>query len=299
MKRNLYMRYLLWGLLVALVLYGIYELVYTGKQDRALKQENEYLQEHYDNLLERNLLVDDVIKGLQGRDNQIYHNIFNVDPPSEEGLLGSGDEEELEKYFEADEEQLIASSHEALEELARTASQIERQIKSINDCLEDKDFNKENFPSVIPLENLTIARTGATTGKKINPFFKTFASHTGIDLMAPYGTDVIATGGGVVVEVLKQNKGLGNMVIIDHGDGLRTTYAHLSDIYVAINQKVKRGKVIGRVGNSGTSFSTSLHYEVRKGGRALDPVNYFFANLSPSAYSDMLLLANTTGQSLD
>ena len=299
MKRNFYMRYLLWGLLVALVLYGIYELVYTGKQDRALKQENEYLQEHYDNLLERNLLVDDVIKGLQERDNQIYHNIFNVDPPSEEGLLGGGDEEALEKYFEADEEQLIASSHEALEELARTASQIERQIKSINDCLEDKDFNKENFPSVIPLENLTIARTGATTGKKINPFFKTFASHTGIDLMAPYGTDVIATGGGVVVEVLKQNKGLGNMVIIDHGDGLRTTYAHLSDIYVAINQRVKRGKVIGRVGNSGTSFSTSLHYEVRKGGRALDPVNYFFANLSPSAYSDMLLLANTTGQSLD
>ncbi|MBQ7253760.1 MAG: M23 family metallopeptidase [Bacteroidales bacterium] len=299
MRRNMYLRYLLWGLLVALGLYGIYELVYTGKQDRALKQENEYLQEHYDNLLERSFLVDDVLKGLQARDNQIYHNIFNVDPPSQEGLFASGDEIELEKFFAADEEHLVKSSHEALEGLVRTASQVERQIRAINDCLEDKDFNKENFPSVIPLENLTIARTGATTGKKINPFFKTFASHAGIDLMAPYGTDVIATGGGVVVEVLKQNKGLGNMVIIDHGDGLRTTYAHLSDIYVAINQRVKRGKVIGRVGNSGTSFSTSLHYEVRKGGRALDPVNYFFANLSPSAYSDMLLLANTTGQSLD
>ena len=293
------MRYLIWGLLVALVLYGIYELVYTGNQDRALRQENEYLQEHYDNLLERSYLVDDVIKGLQARDNQIYHNIFNVDPPSEEGLFATGDEEELEKYFAAGEEQLIESSHEALEDLAHTASQVERQIKAINDCLGDKTFNKENFPSVIPLENLTIARTGATTGKKINPFFKTFASHSGIDLMAPYGTDVIATGGGVVVEVLKQNKGLGNMVIIDHGEGFQTTYAHLSDIYVAINQRVKRGKVIGRVGNSGTSFSTSLHYEVRKSGRAVDPVNYFFANLSPSAYSDMLLLANTTGQSLD
>lgn len=293
------MRYLLWGLLVALVLYGVYELVYTGNQDRALRQENEYLQEHYDNLLERSYLVDDVIKGLQARDNQIYHNIFNVDPPSEEGLFATGDEEELEKYFAAGEEQLIESSHEALEDLAHTASQVERQIKAINDCLGDKNFNKENFPSVIPLENLTIARTGATTGKKINPFFKTFASHSGIDLMAPYGTDVIATGGGVVVEVLKQNKGLGNMVIIDHGEGFQTTYAHLSDIYVAINQRVKRGKVIGRVGNSGTSFSTSLHYEVRKSGRAVDPVNYFFANLSPLAYSDMLLLANTTGQSLD
>ncbi len=299
MKLNQYMRYLLWGLLVALVLYGIYELVYTGREDRVLKDENEYLQEHYDNLLERNLLVEDVIKGLQARDNQIYHNIFNVDPPTAEGLTGGGDEEELEQYFEADEEQLIESSRQTLADLVRTASQVERQIKAINDCLADKDFNKENFPSVIPLDNLTIARTGATTGKKINPFFKTFAGHTGIDLMAPYGTDVAATGGGVVVEVLRQNKGLGNMVIIDHGNGLRTTYAHLSDIYVAINQKVKRGKVIGKVGNSGASFSTSLHYEVRKGGRALDPVNYFFANLSPSAYSDMLLLANTTGQSLD
>lgn len=299
MKGNLYIRYLLLGLLIALGLYGIYELVYIGKQDRALQQENKYLQEHYDNLLARSYLVDDVLKGLQARDNQIYHNIFNVDPPSEEGLIGSGDERELEKYFAADEEQLVKSSHEALEDLARTAGQVDRQIKAINDCLSDKNFNKENFPSVIPLENLTIARTGATTGKKINPFFKTFASHTGIDLMAPYGTDVTATAGGVVVEVLKQNKGLGNMVIIDHGDGFQTTYAHLSDIYVAINQKVKRGKVIGRVGNSGTSFSTSLHYEVRKSGRAVDPVNYFFANLSPSAYSDMLLLANTTGQSLD
>ena len=299
MRLNLYLRYLLSGLLVALLLYVIYELVYTDRQDRALIEENEYLQGHYDNLLERNLLVDDVIKGLQARDNQIYHNIFNVDPPSAEGFLGGGDEEKLEKYFAADEKHLIESSHEALEELARTAGQVERQIRAINDCLDDKKFKKENFPSVIPLEMLTIARTGATTGKKINPFFKTFASHTGIDLMAPYGTDVIATGGGVVVEVLRQSKGLGNLVTIDHGDGLCTTYAHLSEIFVAINQKVSRGKVIGKVGNSGTSFSTSLHYEVRKDGRAVDPVNYFFAYLSPSAYSDMLILANTTGQSLD
>ena len=99
MRLNQYMRYLLWGLLVALVLYGIYGLVYIGREDRALKDENEYLQEHYDNLLERNLLVDDVIKGLQARDNQIYHNIFNVDPPTAEGLTGGGDEEELEQYL--------------------------------------------------------------------------------------------------------------------------------------------------------------------------------------------------------
>ena len=89
------------------------------------------------------------------------------------------------------------------------------------------------------------------------------------------------------------------MVIIDHGNGLRTVYAHLSEIYVAINQKVARGKVIGRVGNSGAAMTTALHYEVRKNGRAVDPVNYFFGSLSPALYSEMLLVANTTGQSLD
>ena len=110
---------------------------------------------------------------------------------------------------------------------------------------------------------------------------------------------VVAPADGKVVDVLRQSKGLGNLVVIDHGDGLRTVYAHLSDIYVAINQKVSRGKVIGKVGSSGASFTASLHYEVRKEGRAMDPVNYFFASLSPSAYGEMLLVANTTGQSLD
>ena len=293
------LKYLLGGICVALVLYALFELVYVGKQSRALQAENEYLQEHYDNLLSRSLLVDDVIEGLEVRDRQIYRNIFNVDPPSPEMLFFTGDEERLEAFYSASEEQLISSSSEALEELSRTASQVDRQIRAIHDRLADESFSKKNFPSILPLENFTLARTGATTGKKINPFFKTLYSHSGIDLMAPYGTEVVATGAGTVVEVLKQGKGLGNMVIIDHGGGLRTTYAHLSDIYVAINQKVARGKVIGKVGNSGASFSTSLHYEVRKSGRAVDPVNYFFASLSPSTYSDMLILANTTGQSLD
>lgn len=293
------LKYLLGGICVAIVLYAIYELAYVGKPERALQAENEYLQEHYSQLLSRSLLVDDVLDGLQVRDNQIYRNIFNVDPPSPEMLFFTGDEERLEAFYAADEKQLIASSSEALDNLSHTVKDIDRQIRAINDRLADESFSKTNFPSILPLQNFTLTRTGATTGKKINPFFKTLYNHSGIDLMAPYGTDVIATGAGTVVEVLKQGKGLGNMVIIDHGGGLRTTYAHLSDIYVAINQKVARGKVLGKVGNSGASFSTSLHYEVRKSGRAVDPVNYFFASLSPSTYSDMLILANTTGQSLD
>ena len=291
--------HLLGGLVAAAVIYALYSLAFSSREEKALLAENEYLQEHYDNLLERSLRVDDVLDGLEARDKMIYNNIFNMDPPTAEGLIETGSEEDLERYFSAGEEQLIVSSRDALADLENVSRQVDRQIRAINDQLAAPGFDPKKFPSVMPLKNFTLARTGATTGKKINPFFKTLVDHSGIDLTAPYGTEVIATASGVVVEVVKQERGLGNTVIIDHGNGLRTTYAHLSDTYVAISQRVPQGKVIGRVGNSGAAFTTSLHYEVRRSGRAVDPVNYFFGSLSPATYGDMLMIANTTGQSLD
>lgn len=291
--------YLGMGLAVAIVLYLAVSLLVTTDRERVLESENEYLREHCESLEERTLLVDDVLDGLEARDNGIYHNIFDIYPPSTEALTGGDGDSALEQLFSYTEEQLAEDSHSSLEKLEITAAQIDRQIRAINEQLAGEEFNKNNFPAVIPLINFTIAGTGATVGRKINPFFKTISVHSGIDLMAPYGTQVVATGGGRVVEVLRQGSGMGNMVIIDHGNGLRTVYAHLSDIYVAINQKVVRGKVIGKVGNSGASLTTALHYEVLKNGRPVDPVHYFFGSLSPALYGEMLLVANTTGQSLD
>ena len=292
-------RYLAGGLAVALVIYALSALVISGGRERALKAENDYLKEHYDNLISRSRLVDDVLASLQSRDKAIYNNIFDADPPSAEAILGDNSEEALEEYYAASEEQLVSDANSRLQALAASAANVDRAIRAIDGRLQDEDFKKNNFPSVIPLRNFTIAQTGATVGRKINPFYKSMAEHNGIDLMAPYGTEVLAAAEGKVVEVLHQGKGLGNMVIIDHGNGFRTVYAHLSDIYVAMNQKVSRGRVIGKVGSSGASFTASLHYEVRKEGRPVDPVNYFFASASPAAYSEMLLIANTTGQSLD
>ena len=292
-------RYLSWALLAAVVFYALFSLIHTSDKERALADENAYLKEHYDNLLERSNLVDDVLDGLESRDSKIYNSIFDIDPPSAEALYGNDPEEQLERFYADSEQQLIDDSQAVLDELCLTAAQVDRQIRAITEQMEGENFSKNNFPSVIPLRNFTIAQTGATVGRKINPFFKSLSMHGGIDLMAPYGTEVLATADGKVVEVLRQGRGLGNMVIIDHGNGLKTVYAHLSDIYVAINQKVSRGKVIGKVGNSGASFASALHYEVRKQGRSVDPVNYFFGSLSPALSSEMLLIANTTGQSLD
>ena len=293
------LKYVGLSLLVALICYVAFSLIYTSGKERALKAENRYLEEHYQSLLERSNLVDDVLEGLEARDRQIYNNIFDIDPPTAEMLYGADPEQRLEQFYSESEQQLIDESGVVLDDLYHTAAQVDRQIRAISEQLENENFNKNNFPSVIPLRNFTIAQTGATVGRKINPFFKSLATHSGIDLMAPYGTEVIATAGGTVVEVLRQGGGMGNMVIIDHGNGLRSVYAHLSDIYVAINQKVARGKVVGKVGASGAAFTTALHYEVRKSGRAVDPVNYFFGSLSPATYSEMLLIAGTAGQPLD
>ena len=293
------LRFLLGGIAAAAVLYALLALVFSSPREKALLEENDYLQEHYSSLLERSDLVDDVIDGLEARDGKIYRDIFDAAPPTADALFAADSVDMLEKYYSDSEAALIGDASSELDRLAVSASQVDRLIREINDRMEDENFKQNNFPSIVPLRNFTIAQTGATVGKKINPFYKSMGQHNGIDLMAPYGTEVIATADGKVVDVLRQGKGLGNLVVIDHGDGLRSVYAHLSDIYVAINQKVTRGKVIGKVGSSGASFTASLHYEVRKGGRAMDPVNYFFASLSPSTYGEMLLVANTTGQSLD
>ncbi len=293
------LRFLLGGVAAAALLYALFALVFSNRAERALEQENEYLQEHYANLLERSDLADDVIEGLEMRDSKIYNDIFQADPPSADALFAADSVDMPERFYAESEADLIEDSSSELARLEGSAAQVERLIRAISDQMAGENFHQNNFPSIIPLRNFTLAQTGATVGKKINPFYKSIGQHTGIDLMAPHGTEVIATADGKVVDVLRQNKGLGNLVVIDHGDGLRTVYAHLSDIYVAINQKVTRGKVIGKVGSSGASFTASLHYEVRKGGRAMDPVNYFFASLSPATYSEMLLVANTTGQSLD
>ncbi|MBO4558272.1 MAG: M23 family metallopeptidase [Bacteroidales bacterium] len=291
--------YVIGSLVAAALFYVLYALCFSNAAERALRQENIYLEEHYGKLLSRSALVDSVLNGLEARDAKIYNNILNTDPPSVDALLGQEDDSRLDQFYAAGELQLIDEGAAALDGLLTTSAQIDREIRAIYARMTDESFKKNNCPCIIPLRNFTLAATGATKGKKMNPFFKSITDHGGIDLMAPYGSEVLATADGRVVEVLRQDRGLGNMVIIDHGNGLRTVYAHLSDIYVAINQNVKQGKVIGKVGNSGASFTASLHYEVRKGGRAMDPVNYFFASLSPSAYSDMLIIANTTGQSLD
>ena len=150
-----------------------------------------------------------------------------------------------------------------------------------------------------PMRDFTFAQTGASTGDRINPFYKVPMKHNGLDIIAPTGEPVYAVADGVVKEVIKSRKGLGNVVSIDHGNGYVTRYAHLSDIETRKGRKVRRGARLGYVGVSGNSFAPHLHYEVLRDTLVLDPVNHFFASVTPEEYMNMLIMSVTTGQSMD
>ena len=150
-----------------------------------------------------------------------------------------------------------------------------------------------------PLKDFSFAQTGASVGERINPFYKVKIMHNGLDLIAPAGDPVPAAGDGVVTEVTKSRKGLGNVVTITHKGGYKTRYAHLADIEVRKGNRVRKGKVIGYVGVSGNSFAPHLHYEVYRDTSIMDPVHYMFESVTPDEYVNMLVMSASTGQSMD
>jgi len=155
------------------------------------------------------------------------------------------------------------------------------------------------MPAIQPVNNKDLKRLSSYFGFRIDPFYKVTKFHEGVDFSAPVGTEVFATGDGYVQGIQESRHEYGNHVAIDHGFGFVTFYAHLSKILVRNGQKITRGQVIGLVGNTGKSTSPHLHYEVRKNGRAINPINYFFNDLTPEEYEKILELSSRTEQTMD
>jgi murein DD-endopeptidase MepM/ murein hydrolase activator NlpD len=178
-----------------------------------------------------------------------------------------------------------------------SAAKVEADFMRIAELLQDSAFVMP--PMCNPLGDFTFAQTGASVGEKINPFYKVPIHHNGLDLVAHSGEPVYATADGVVINVIKSRKGLGNVVEISHEGGYVTRYAHLADIEVKKGRKVAKGSRIGYVGVSGNSFAPHLHYEVIRDTLVMDPVNHLFGSLDPEEYVNVMIMAATTGQSLD
>jgi murein DD-endopeptidase MepM/ murein hydrolase activator NlpD len=157
----------------------------------------------------------------------------------------------------------------------------------------------QSIPAIQPVANSDLKRIASGFGYRIHPIYKIARMHTGLDFTADIGTEIYATGDGKVASIDSKLSGYGQHVIIDHGYGFESLYAHMSRVAVKPGEKVKRGQVIGYVGNSGLSSGPHLHYEVIKNGEKVDPAFYFYNDITPDQYEDLLQRAANANQSLD
>ena len=268
--------------------------------ERSQKRELDNLKLHFEIIEKRLAESSNVLAQLQERDNTIYRVYFEANPiPDEQRKAGFGG---VNRYKYIDGFDNSAMIEKVTRELDILSKQMVVQSKSLDEIVVLAKNKKEmlaSIPAIQPVANKELKRMASGYGYRIHPIYKTRKFHWGMDFSAPRGTPVYATGNGKIEKVKRSRRGYGNQVKIDHGFGYKTFYAHLEKYTVRKNQKVKRGDLIGYVGTSGTSTAPHLHYEVIKGNRKLNPVYFYFSDLTPEEYDRMLELASQENQSLD
>lgn len=290
-------RGLLWfvgSLSLTVVYYIIFALFFSTETESRLERENEMFEQELPQLQQKEELLADVIEGLGRRDDRIYEEIFQAKAPTISPVTAVRDFSGIDTI---PDHELVIYAQRKLDDVIAVADGVEADFMRIAQLLKDSSFVMP--PMTNPLSDFTFAQTGASVGEKINPFYKVPIRHNGLDLVASSGEPVHVTADGVVVDVIKSRKGLGNVVVVEHEGGYVTRYAHLADVEVRKGRRLSKGDRIGYVGVSGNSFAPHLHYEVLKDTLVMDPVNHFFASLDPEEYVNVMIMSVTTGQSLD
>lgn len=277
---------------LAIVYYIAFALVFNTDAERRLIRENRLYERTYRDMLERERLLSDVIAGLELKDNQIYEDIFHAEAPKLESLL---EDDYLSAVDSIPDSEMVRYVEGKVGKVSAGADRVEMNFRRMLAAARGGALP----PVSLPLDTMSFAQVGASTGQKVNPFYKVETAHNGLDLIAPQGDPVLAVADGTVTAVETSRKGQGNVVEITHEGGYVTRYAHLSDIKVSRGQRVQRGRRIASVGISGNSFAPHLHFELLKDGEYLDPSAFLFAGVSPEGYMGMRLMASRTGQSLD
>lgn len=283
----------------AVVLIIAYNFLESPKE-RILEREISQYELQFKILNDRLNQVQAVVSDLQDRDDNIYRVIFEAEPiPSsirKAGIGGGNRYKKLEGFKNSD---IVKNTTQQLDLIT---SQLYVQSKSFDEVFELAKRKEElmaAIPAIQPISNKDLRRIGSYFGYRTDPFYKVTKFHEGIDFTSNIGKEVYATGTGVVASVERARGGYGNCIIINHGFGYKTVYAHLSKMNVKRGQKVSRGQIIGHVGNTGKSTAPHLHYEVHKNSKPVDPINYFFNDITPEEYELMIELSQRPSQTLD
>ena len=278
----------------------LFDYAFDSPKDRTMAREISFLEQQI-TVLESDIdEVVDVLGDLEVRDDAIYRTIFGAEPYPEHrrnpGVGGADRTRALRGYDHTDE---VSSLQIRISEVQRRLVAQSRSFDEVMELAATHEARLQSIPAIQPVRNDDLKRVASGWGYRFHPIYKVRKFHFGMDFSAPIGTEIFATGDGEVVKVRRSYTGYGRHIVIRHGFGYETLYAHMSKTLVKKGQKVKRGEVIGLVGNTGTSTTSHLHYEVSKDGRKVNPAHYYFNDLTPEQYEIMLKNSEMSHQSFD
>ena len=274
-----------------------YHNYFDSPKEALLRQNNETLKLHYELLQQEIEKGNEILSNLEERDNSLYRTLLEADPiPSTIRIAGSGG---VDPYESLPQDSLILEVTQKIDQLKRKLHIQTKSYDELNKLANNKEKLLASIPAIQPISNRELKRLASGFGIRLHPVYKVMKMHEGLDFAAPRGTPIYATGNGVVKSTQKSFTGYGNQIVIDHGYGFLTRYAHLQSFKVHIGEKVKRGQCIGYVGATGCTSGPHLHYEVIKNQKRVDPAHYLLSGLTPKEYDTLVKLASAQNKSLD
>lgn len=293
--------FLVVSLLIGLGIFFITDYYFESPAKAALRKENDELKLYY-NILEKDMKeANQMLSVLEERDDDIYRVIYGVEPiPDEIRTAGVGGSNRYRELLEKGlkREELILSNFKKLDQLKKQMYIQTKSYDEILDMAKDKENMLASLPAIQPVSNKELKRLASGFGMRIDPIQKIKKMHYGTDFSVNKGTPIYATGDGVVKTIRSSFSGYGKQIEINHSFGFVTKYAHLSEFLVKKGQKVKRGQIIAYSGNTGKSTAPHLHYEVIKDGKKVNPVNYFYQDVSDEEYAEIIRLSSIENQSM-
>ncbi|ULQ55116.1 peptidoglycan DD-metalloendopeptidase family protein [Flavihumibacter rivuli] len=287
-------------LVTALIIVSIAFRYLDSPKEKILRQQYEKANENYDVLRNQLGKLQQQMAELEKRDNDVYRSIFEASPiPDSARVKEMEKQKEIRLVQAMDADALYSDIVSDLNNLSKRVAFQNQSFDEIISFIKNKEVLLAATPAIQPVNNKDLNRIASGFGYRIDPVYKTVKMHAGLDFAAPQGTPIYATANGTVRLAGNTGNGYGNHVIINHGFGYETLYGHMYRIKARPGQKVKRGEIVGYVGSTGKSTGPHLHYEVHKNGKPLDPVYFFYNDLSPEQYDRLLKMAAASNQSFD
>lgn len=288
-------------IIVSIVLLLVYLNIpgFETPKEKAYKRELKNMELQYESLNKQMDQMVSVLEDIERRDNKIYRVYFEANPiPEEQRNVGFGGVNRYKDFESYNNSELLIKTNKRLDKLKKRMVIQSKSLDKIKELAKNKEKMLKSIPAIQPVPNKNLKRISAGFGYRMHPILKYKKMHDGIDFSAPTETPVYATG-NAIVEKASRTGGYGKLLILDHGFGYKTYYAHLNKFKVFKGQRVQRGDIIGELGNTGLSTGPHLHYEIHKDGDVINPINFFYGDLTPKEYTILRRRASMQRQSLD